>query len=202
MPTKLAVLISANSDLLQTLLDAIRAKYLEAEIVVVVANRKDAAGLRLAQKAHMPTIYHPLKPYQTEGRDRQAYDADLAALVQKYQPEWVILAGWMHILSDAFLQHFPYRVVNLHLAAPGKFPGAHAITDAYAAFQRGEIKQTGVTVHLVTDERVNRGVVLANQDVPLYRTDTANMVAQRVQRAGRELLVNALRRLMQGDETR
>lgn len=200
MPSKLAVLISDNSDLLQTLLDAIRAKYLDAEIVVVVANRKNAPGLRLAQKARIPTVYQPLKPYLADGREREAYDADLAVMIKKFQPEWVILAGWMHILSNAFLQHFPYRVVNLHLAAPGKFPGANAIPEAYEAFRRNEIKQTGATVHLVLDERVNRGVVLATQDVPLYRTDTINIVTQRIQRAGRELLINALRRLMQGDE--
>ncbi len=200
MPSKLAVLISDNSDLLQTLLDAIRAKYLDAEIAVIVTNRKAAPGLRLVRSAQIPTVYHPLKPYLEDERGRQAYDADLAALITKYQPEWIILAGWMHVLSAAFLQRFPYRVVNLHWAAPGKFPGAHAITEAYEAFRRGEIKQTGVTVHLVTDERVNRGTVLALEDVPLYRTDTLNMVTQRIQRAGRQLLVNALHRLIQGDE--
>ncbi|MFN8496049.1 MAG: phosphoribosylglycinamide formyltransferase [Caldilineaceae bacterium] len=200
MPSKLAVLISDNSDLLQTVLDAIRTKYLDAEIVVVVTNRKNASGLRLAQKAQIPTVYHPLKPYLADGRDRPMYDADLAHLVKNYQPEWIILAGWMHVLSNTFLQHFPYRVVNLHWAAPGKFPGAHAITEAYEAFRQEEIKQTGVTVHLVTDERVNRGTVLALEDVPLYRTDTLNMVTQRIQRAGRQLLVNALHRLIQGDE--
>lgn len=200
MPSKIAVLISDNSDLLQTLLDAIRAKYLDAEIAVIVTNRKAAPGLRLARSAQIPTVYHPLKPYLADGRERQAYDADLAELIKKYQPDWIVLAGWMHVLSDAFLQHFPYRVVNLHWAAPGKFPGAQAIAEAYEAFRRGEIKQTGVTVHLVTDERVNRGTVLAMEDVPLYRTDTLNMVTQRIQRAGRQLLVNALHRLIQGDE--
>src|SRR5689334_15447262 len=101
MPSKLAVLISDNSDLLQTLLDAIRAKYLDAEIAVIVTNRKAAPGLRLARSTQIPTVYHPLKPYLADGRERQAYDADLAALIKKYQPDWIVLAGWMHVLSDA-----------------------------------------------------------------------------------------------------
>ncbi len=200
MPATFAVLISDDASALQAILDAIRAQYLDAEIVVVVANRKNALGLQLAQKARLPTVYHPLKPYHVDGRDRETYDADLADIVKKYRPDWVVLAGWAHVLSDAFLDDFSYRVVNLHLALPGKFPGANAIAEALAAFQRGEIKQTGVTVHLVTDERVNRGAMLATQDVALYRNDTIDMLTQRIRRAGRELLVNALYRLIQGDD--
>jgi len=200
MPTTLAVLISDDASALQALLDAIRAQYLDAKIEVVVANRKKAPGLALAQKARIPTVYHPLKPYRTAGRDRETYDADLADIVLQYRPDWVVLAGWAHLLSDTFLEDFSYRVVNLHLALPGKFPGANAMADALVAFKQGEIKQTGVTVHLVTDERVNRGTTLATQDVPLYRNDTLEMLTQRLRRAGREVLVNALYRLIQGDE--
>ncbi|MCX6050674.1 MAG: phosphoribosylglycinamide formyltransferase [Chloroflexi bacterium] len=202
MTTQLAVFISGDGNELQMIIDAIRAKYLEAEIVVVVANRSNALGLQRAQKARIPTIYHSLKAYRAAGHDRRAYDAELATLVKEYQPDWIILAGWTHLLSDAFLQHFSYRVVNLHLALPGKFPGAHAITDAFAAFDRGEIKQTGVTVHLVADERINRGTTLATQDVPIYRGDTLGILTHRVRRAGSELLVNAVRRLIQGDDER
>lgn len=200
MPTTLAVLISDDASALQAIFDAIRARYLDAEIAVVVANRKQAPGLRLAQKMGVPALYHPLKPYRLDGRDRETYDADLATLVKQYQPDWVVLASWAHVLSDAFLDDFSYRVVNLHLAQPGKFPGANAIGEALAAFQRGEIKQTGVTVQLVTDERVNRGALLATQEVALYRNDTIDMLTQRIRRAGRELLVHTLYRLIQGDE--
>ncbi len=200
MTTQLAVFISGDGNELQMIIDAIRAHYLEAEIVVVVANRSNALGLQRAQKARIPTIYHALKPYRADGRDRHEYDAELAVLVEKYYPDWVILAGWTHLLSDEFLQNFPDRVINLHLARPGKFPGAHAITEAFAAFDRGEIKQTGVTVHVVADERVNRGTTLAMQDVPIYHGDTLGILTHRVRRAGSELLVNALHRVIQGDD--
>ncbi len=122
MSTKLAVLISGNGSNLQALIDAIRARYLDAEIVVVVSNRKAAQGLQRAEKVGIPTRYHPLKPYTDAGRDRSEYDADLAAILQEYQPEWVILAGWMHILSDDFLQEFPYRVINLHPSITRSLP--------------------------------------------------------------------------------
>jgi phosphoribosylglycinamide formyltransferase-1 len=200
MTTRLAILLSQDGYLLQTLLEAIRARYLEAEIGVVVTNQAEVAWAPRVQKAKLPIVYHRLAAYRATGRDREDYDADLAVLIEKHQPDWVVLAGWTHVLSDAFLQHFPYRVVNLHLAPPGKFPGAHAIEEAWSAFERGEIKQTGVTVHFVSDERVNRGTTLATQDVPIYRSDTLGMLTQRVRRAGCELLVNALRRLIQGDD--
>ena len=75
----------------------------------------------------------------------------------------------MHILSSDFLDRFSYRVINLHPALPGKFPGAHAIERAFAAYQEGEIKETGIMVHLVPDEQVDAGPVLETVTVPIYR---------------------------------
>jgi formyltetrahydrofolate-dependent phosphoribosylglycinamide formyltransferase len=199
MPTRLAVLISGNGSNLQALIDAIRYKALEAEIVVVVSNRKEAYGLQRAEKARIPTRYHPLKPYRDAGRDRAEYDADLAQLLQEYKPDWVILAGWMHILSEAFLRHFPYQVVNLHPALPGQFPGANAIEAALAAYQRGEIKKTGVMVHLVPDEAVDSGPVIASEDVPIYPHDTLESLTSRIHLTEHGLLIQALRRLIEGD---
>lgn len=198
--TKLAVLISGNGSNLQALIDAIRYRVLDAEIAVVVSNRANAYGLERARKANIPTHLHLLKPYRDAGRSRREYDADLAVLLQDYRPEWVILAGWMHILSSDFLTHFPYRVINLHPALPGKFPGAHAPEEALAAFQRGEIKGTGVMVHLVPDERVDAGPVLGTQDVPMYPSDTLESLTNRLHQAEHQLLVATLLRLIEGDE--
>lgn len=200
MPTRLAVLISGNGSNLQALIDAVRLRLLDAEIVLVVSNRKTAYGLQRAEKARIPTRYHPLKPYTDAGRSRQEYDADLAQIVKEFRPDLVVLAGWMHILSAAFLQEFPYRVVNLHPALPGEFPGAHAVEEALAAYQRGEIKRTGVMVHLVPDEAVDAGPVLATEEVPIYPTDTLETLTQRIHQVEHRLLVSALRRLIEGDE--
>lgn len=199
MSTKLAVLISGNGSNLQAIIDAIRSRVLPAEIAVVVSNRAGAYGLARAEKAGIPTRVHRLKPYRDEGRDRQEYDADLAALLKEFKPDWVVLAGWMHILSSDFLDAFPYRVINLHPALPGKFPGAHAIEDAFAAFQRGEIKETGVMVHLVPDELVDAGPVLETTTVPIYPRDTIEALTQRVHNAEYPTLIRALLRLIEGD---
>jgi formyltetrahydrofolate-dependent phosphoribosylglycinamide formyltransferase len=200
MPARLAVLISGNGSNLQALIDAVRYKTLAAEIVVVVSNRKDAYGLQRAEKARIPTHYHPLKPYRDAGKDRAEYDADLARLLLEYKPDWVVLAGWMHILSDAFLRHFPYRVVNLHPALPGQFPGANAIEEALAAYKRGEIKKTGVMVHLVPDEAVDSGPVIASEEVTIYPHDTLATLTSRMHQTEHRLLIQALGRLIEGDE--
>ena len=200
MTARLAVLISGNGSNLQAIIDAIRMGTLDAEIVVVVSNRKNAFGLVRAEKAGIPTRYFPLKPYTDAGRPRTEYDADLAQIVAEHRPDWIVLAGWMHILSKAFLDRFPYRVINLHPALPGQFPGAHAIADAFAAFQRGEIKQTGCMVHLVPDEAVDAGPVIGVAEVPIYRTDTLETLTNRMHQAEHRLLVQSLHRLIVGDE--
>ena len=112
-----------------------------------------------------------------------------------YAPDWVVLAGWMHILSVKFLGRFPNQVVNLHPALPGQFPGAHAIDDALAAFGRGEIDHTGVMVHLVPDARVDEGPVLAEQAVPIRPGDTHETLAERIHAVEHRLLVETLRKL-------
>jgi len=199
MPTRLAVLISGNGSNLQAIIDAIRQRILQAEIVVVVSNRKEAYGLQRAAKAGIPTLYHPLKPFREAGKERTDYDAALAALLAPYKPDWIVLAGWMHILSDAFLQRFPYRVINLHPALPGQFPGTHAIARAYEAFQAGAIKKTGVMVHLVPDEGVDSGPILATREVLIYRTDALENLEQRVHQTEHQVLIEALLRVIEGD---
>lgn len=198
--TKLAVLISGNGSNLQALLDAIRFKVLDAEIVVVVSNKPDAYGLERAKKNNIPTIVHSLKTYKANGRGREEYDADLASLLKEYEPGYIILAGWMHILGMNFLREFPYRVVNLHPALPGKFPGAKAIQDAFEAFQQGKIEETGVMVHLVPDEQVDAGPVLGSQSVSIYPSDTIEMLKNRIHQAEHTLLVRTVDRLIHGDE--
>lgn len=199
MPTRLAVLISGNGSNLQAIIDAIRQRVLPAEIVVVVSNRKEAYGLQRAAKVGLSTLYHPLKPFRAAGKDRADYDAALADLLAPYKPDWIVLAGWMHILSDAFLQRYPYRVINLHPALPGQFPGAQAIQRAYEAFQAGAIKKTGVMVHLVPDEGVDSGPILATRDVLIYRTDALENLEQRVHQTEHQVLIEALLRVIEGD---
>lgn len=185
---KLVVLISGSGSNLQAILDACATKRCHAQVAAVISNKADAFGLQRAEQACVPACVIEKTPAQT----RADYDALLAQRVMAYKPDYVILAGWMRLLSMAFLRHFPNRVVNLHPALPGMFPGAHAIADAWRAYQAGEITQTGVMVHLVPDEGVDCGPVLAQQPVPIYPHDTVATLETRIHAVEHQLLVETL----------
>ena len=188
---RLAVLISGTGTNLQAIIDATEAGVLpDTEVSVVVSNRKDAYGLQRAEKHGIPTIYHPLAPYREAGLSRRQYDADLAERLEPYDPDLVVMAGWMHVFSMAFLRH--HRVLNLHPALPGAFPGMHAIEEAYEAFQRGEIEHTGVMVHRVPDEAVDAGPVVIKRKVPIYPSDSLEDLEERIHEVEHEIYVQAI----------
>lgn len=189
--SNLVVLISGNGSNLQAILDACGAGELKARVVAVISNRADAFGLERARRAGVPALVK-LKP---KDQERRAYDAALADQVALYAPDWVVLAGWMRILTSAFLDRFPGRVINLHPALPGTFPGTNAIERAWEAFRHGEIRHTGVMVHLVPDEGVDCGPVLAQEKVPIYPDDTLEQLEQRIHTVEHRLLVETLKRL-------
>ena len=185
---RLVVLVSGHGSNLQAILDACASGELPAQVAAVISNKGEAYGLERARQAGIPAIYHP-KP---KDQERRAYDAGLADLAATYQPDWVVLAGWMRLLSNSFLGRFPGRVVNLHPALPGTFPGTEAIARAFEAFQRGEIQHTGVMVHLVPDEGVDSGPVLAQEIVPIHLDDTLETLEARVHAVEHRLLVGTL----------
>jgi phosphoribosylglycinamide formyltransferase 1 len=196
--TRIAVLVSGFGSNLQAIMDAVAAGKLPGvEIAVVVSNRRAAYGLQRARQASIPTEYVPLKPYREAGKSRSEYDADLAQLLcDAYGVEWVVQAGWMHLFSMAFLQHFSGRVINLHPALPGAFPGMHAIEEAWEAFRRGEIEHTGVMVHLVPDEGVDDGPVIAQVAVPIYDGDSLEALEARIHETEHRLFIDALHKLL------
>lgn len=187
--TNLVVLISGNGSNLQAILDACASSSLPARVAAVISNKSDAFGLERARNAGVPAVVKS-KPKE---QDRRDYDSQLADSVASYHPDWVILAGWMRVLSSNFLSRFPNRVINLHPALPGTFPGTHAIERAFEAFGRGEIRATGVMVHLVPDEGVDSGPVLAQEEVPINRDDTLESLEARVHSVEHRLLVQAIK---------
>ena len=194
---RLVILISGSGSNLQAILDAVAAGRITAVPSLVVSNRKNAYGLVRAENAGVPTAYFPFKPYRDAGKLREEYDADLAGVIRPYHPDLIILAGWMHILSAAFLNHFPNKVINLHPALPGQFAGTHAIQRAYEAYQRGEIEHTGCMVH-VTIPEVDAGPVIAQAEVPILPSDSLADLETRMHQAEHTLLVTAVQSVLTG----
>src|SRR5262245_28894208 len=119
MTARLVVLISGNGCNLQAVLDARTSDELPASVVCVISNKADAYGLIRAKNAGIEAIH-----FAKQGNEsRNEYDARLAEFVASKQPDYVVLAGWMRILSSSFLSSFPNRVINLHPALPETFPG-------------------------------------------------------------------------------
>ncbi|MBK8138800.1 MAG: phosphoribosylglycinamide formyltransferase [Chloroflexi bacterium] len=186
----MVVLATGGGTNLQALIDAVEAGHVPARISGVVVNRKDAYALTRAAKHGIPALYFPLKPYTDAGRPRTEYDADLAAKVAEFAPDLVVLAGWMHVLSPAFLNVFPNRVINLHPALPGQFAGTQAIERAFEAYGRGEIDRGGCMVHVVVPE-VDAGPVIASAEVAIHPDDTFETYAARLHAAEHQLIVQA-----------
>jgi amidophosphoribosyltransferase len=191
---RLAVLASGNGTNLQAILDQSRLGRLHGEVVVVVSNHKSAYALQRAAQNRIPTLYFPLKPYLRDGRGREAYDADLAQAVAFYAPDLVVLAGWMHVLSEAFVRHFRGRVLNLHPALLPAFPGINAIQRAFEA----RMPVTGVTVHFVVDRTYDTGPIILQEPVEVQPGDTLESLTARIHGVEHRLLPQAIQLIAEG----
>ena len=196
LTARLVVLASGSGTNLQALIDATTAGRLGAEVARVIVNRRGAQARARARRAGIPEECRPLGPYLDGAPDhreaRRRYDADLAEAVAVGRPDLVVLAGWMHLLSTAFLDRFPDRVVNLHPALPGMFPGATAIGETWEAYQAGEVASAGVMVHYVVDEGVDDGPVIAREEVPIHDDDGIETLTERIHEVEHRLLVDAV----------
>jgi len=187
----LVVLISGSGTNLQAILDACAEGRLAAFVSAVISNKVDAYGLERARKAGAAALALP----HAKDQDRREYDALLAERVSEFRPDWVVLAGWMRVLSNAFLSRFPGQVVNLHPALPGCFPGTDAIARAYDDHVSQGLRETGVMVHFVPDEGVDSGPLIAVERVPILLDDTLDALAARMHAVEHRLLVAALKLL-------
>jgi phosphoribosylglycinamide formyltransferase 1 len=194
---RLVVLASGNGSNLQAILDACADGRLPATVAAVVSDTAHARALDRADAAGIPAVHIGRRP----GESRADYDARLADLVSGFDPHWVILAGWMRVLTMNFLGWFPGMVVNLHPALPGELPGTHAIERAFTEAQAGARTRSGVMVHLVPDEGVDDGPVLATEPVPVLADDTLESFEARIHATEHRLLVATLHTLCTSPST-
>lgn len=182
---RLVVLASGSGTNLAAVLDACATRRLEAEVVLVVSNRPDAYALERAAVAGVATAVRSHR-----GVDRADYDRELADLVAGADPDLVVLAGWDRLLTNVFLSR--HRVINLHPAQPGAFPGLGAIEAAYRAWTADGVTAGGVMVHFVPDEGVDDGPTIVWEEVPIEPGDSLASFEDRVHRTEHRLLVEAI----------
>lgn len=168
---RLVILISGRGSNLEAILGQIRAQNWPIEVVSVISNQPEAPGLAVARTYGVSAQALSPKGFP----DRDAYDRALAALVQGYAPDLVVLAGFMRILSPAFCQSFAGRLINIH---PSLLPAFKGLSSHAQALDAG-VGFHGCTVHLVTPE-LDHGPILAQGVVPVLSGDTVDLLADRV----------------------
>lgn len=181
-------MVSGTGSNLQAILDACSDGRINGRVVAVVSNRADVFALQRADAAGVPAVHIGAH----DGENRADYDARLTEVVAGFDPDYIVLAGWLRILTLSFLGWFPGRVINLHPAKPGELPGLHAIERAWDEALAGTRTETGVMVHLVPDEGVDDGPVLATEAVPIDTTGTIDDFEADVHRVEHRLLVGVI----------
>ncbi len=185
-PARLVVLVSGSGTNLQALLDACADPSYGASVVAVGADRDGIEGLARAERSGVPTFVLRVPDFAS----REEWDAALAETVGGYEPDLVVLAGFMKLVGDGFLGRFGGRVVNTHPALSPSFPGMHGPRDA---LEHG-VKVTGCTLFVV-DAGVDTGPIVAQAAVPVEDDDTAESLHDRIKVAERAMLVEAVGRM-------
>lgn len=188
----LGVLISGRGSNLQALIDSIRSAELDATIAVVISNRAGAAGLERAAAAGIKTAVVSPRDFDS----REAYDTALVQSLLDHHVDLVCLAGFMRLLSPAFIDAFPNRILNIHPSLLPAFPGVDAQKQA---LEHG-VKVTGATVHFVTAE-LDAGPIVLQAAVPVNPDDTVETLSARILVEEHRLYPEAVRRVLAGGWT-
>ncbi|GAB4288487.1 MAG: phosphoribosylglycinamide formyltransferase [Methylophaga sp.] len=184
---RLVILISGRGSNMRSIIEATEQGELEVDIAAVISNRPDAAGLEFAQQANIATDVIDHKQFDS----RESFDAALAEAIDQYQPDFVILAGFMRILTAGFVEHYAGRLINIHPSLLPKFKGLHTHERAIEA---GETEH-GASVHFVTAE-LDDGPIILQARVQVLPDDDADSLAARVLEQEHLLYPAAIKKLV------
>ena len=189
MTARLVVLASGSGTNCEAVMAACATGELPAAVVGVITNKADAGVIARAERFGVPVTVVEHRGSDPEAR--RLADERLIGAIASLDPDLVVLAGWMRILSAEVGATF--RIINLHPALPGEFPGTRAIERAFDAWQAGAIERSGVMVHWVPDEGVDVGPVVLTATVPFVAGDTLEQFSRRIHTTEHRLLVDAIR---------
>ncbi|KAK3995530.1 formyl transferase [Cladorrhinum sp. PSN332] len=205
-PCRILVFASGNGSNFQALIDAVASgRISDSKIIHLIVNRGKAYATTRAESAGIPWEYFNLisNGFQAKGEkdpqkiqeSRDSYDAALADKVLNghYKPDLVVLAGWMYVFGSKFLdplEEAGIKIINLHPALPGQYDGANAIDRAFADFQAGKIKGTGIMVHYVIAQ-VDRGEPILVKEIECREGETLHQLEERIHSHEHQLIVEA-----------
>lgn len=187
----LVILISGNGSNLQCVIDAINEGQIDYNISLVISNCKNAYGLERAKKANISSLYLPFRRKEEERKD---YDEKLSNEIKKHNPSYIFCLGFLHILSEGFVNQFQNKLINLHPSLPCTFVGLDCIQKQYNAMIKGEIHECGVMCHYV-DSGVDTGKVIAIKKIDIDTRQTLKTFEANIHNAEHELVVEVLKSL-------
>lgn len=185
---RLAILLSGRGSNFEAIANNVASGAIEASIAVVISNRPEARGLDLARQRGLDTLVLPSK-----GMDREAYDRRLIDGLRPFQPDLICLAGFMRLLSAAFVREFPNRILNIH---PSLLPAFSGLDAQHQALAYG-VKVSGCTVHFV-DEYLDAGPILLQAAVPVHDRDTEETLSARILEEEHRIYSEAIRIALSG----
>ncbi|MFM9265547.1 phosphoribosylglycinamide formyltransferase [Tychonema sp. BBK16] len=182
-PLKLGILASGSGSNFEVIAQAIQNQQLNAQVQVLIYNNPGAQAATRAKKYGIPSILLNHRDY----KKREELDTEIVKKFQEYDVKWVIMAGWMRIVTKVLLDAFPDQVINIHPSLLPSFPGISAVEQALAA----KVKITGCTVHIAHLE-VDSGPILMQAAVPVWPDDTAETLHARIQVQEHKIMVGAI----------
>jgi len=180
---KFAVFVSGQGSNLQAIINAVQKGKIKAQLALVICDNPKAYALKRARQANITTVFINPQVFV----DRKKYDGEMIKYLQREKIDFIVLAGFMRILSEEFVRKYKGKVLNIHPSLLPAFRGAHAIADA---FEYG-VKVTGVTVHFV-DVQVDHGPVIVQEMVPVKSNDTLSALEKRIHQAEHKLYPKAI----------
>ncbi len=178
-----AVFVSGHGSNLQAIISKVKTGGIKAKLKLVVSNKKEAYALKRAKRAKISCLVVEAENFKS----REDFDREVIKHLKKQKIDFVVLAGFMRILSPVFVRAFKNKILNIHPALLPNFKGAHAIKDAFEA----KVKITGVTVHFV-DEKVDHGAIILQEPLPITSKDTLATLEKRIHTLEHQLYPRAI----------
>jgi phosphoribosylglycinamide formyltransferase-1 len=180
---KFAVFISGNGTNLQAIIDSHKKGEIKADLALVISSSEKAFGLKRAEKAGIPTlVFNP-----TDYTNRQSVDRDIVIKLKEHKIDFIVLAGYMRLLTPYFIKNFPNKIINVHPSLLPSFKGADGIKDAFTY----GVKQTGVTVHFV-NEKMDNGPIIMQDAVKINEDDTLETLEEKIHRVEHRIYPQAV----------
>jgi phosphoribosylglycinamide formyltransferase-1 len=184
-----AVMASGRGGNLLAIIKAVQAGKIHANLTLVISDKKDAYALERARQNNIPAVHINPKDFP----DRESFDRAVVTRLRESKIDFVVLAGYMRLLSSHFIQQYPHKILNIHPSLLPLFKGTHAIRDAFES----RPKETGPTVHIVVEE-MDAGPIIIQEAIPVEPTDTLESLEEKIHRVEHRIYPQAIELFAQG----